>query len=71
MTKPPPKVLIVEDDPDLLDLIGKKLTDEGFALTLVATGQEVLDHLQQQRPDAIVLDILLPDIDGHYGTARN
>ena|SRR3989344_5267614 len=58
------KILIVEDDQDLLSLMTKKLTVEGFKVAAVATGQQALDYLTKQKPALVLLDILLPDIDG-------
>ncbi len=58
------KILTIEDDRDLLTLVDKKLTDEGFEVVGFETGQQALDYLKNHRPDLIVLDILLPDIDG-------
>jgi len=57
-------ILVVEDDPALLDLLNQKLTSEGFALILAPTGQQALELLERQRLDLVLLDILLPDIDG-------
>lgn len=57
-------ILLVEDDPDLSSLMEKKLTDEGFKVTAAQTGQEALDTLATGNPDFVLLDILLPDIDG-------
>lgn len=64
MSNPTPKILVVEDDKDLLSLINKKLTDEGFTVAAVETGRQALDFLEKGRPDLVLLDILLPDIDG-------
>ncbi len=58
------KILVVEDDNDLLELITIKLNYEGFDVTGAATGQAALDYLQDHLPDFVILDILLPDIDG-------
>jgi len=58
------KILVVEDDQDLLSLMNKKLTDEGFSVAAVETGREALDFLEKDQPNLILLDILLPDIDG-------
>src|SRR3989344_2165623 len=58
------KVLLVEDDLDLLNLMKKKLTQEGFEPISAETGQQALDYLAKSKPDLILLDILLPDIDG-------
>lgn len=64
MTQTKNNILVVEDDPDLLALIRQKLTDEGFKSTAIETGQQAIDYLKNGRPDLIILDILLPDIDG-------
>ncbi|MFA5021503.1 MAG: response regulator [Patescibacteria group bacterium] len=58
------KILLVEDDRDLLFLMNKKLADEGFKVIKAETGQEALDILEKEKPDLVLLDILLPDIDG-------
>lgn len=58
-----PKILLVEDDKDLIWLMDKKLTDEGFEVVKAETGQQALDLLKE-KPDLVLLDILLPDIDG-------
>ena len=57
-------ILLVEDDPDLSSLMEKKLTDEGFTVTAPQTRQQTLDTLATGNPDFVLLDILLPDIDG-------
>ena len=63
-TRQQPLILVVEDDPDLLSLVTKKLELEGFSVTQTISGRQALDYLKQHRPALIVLDILLPDIDG-------
>lgn len=57
-------ILVVEDEPDLLSLLTQKLTQEHFKPVGAATGQQALDFLRQHKPDLVLLDILLPDIDG-------
>jgi len=64
MAKLNKKILLVEDDKDLSLLVNKKLTDEGFDVAKAETGQEALDFLAKEKPDLVLLDILLPDIDG-------
>ena len=64
MTTNKPIILVVEDDPDLSALMQKKLKAESFESVLAETGREALDYLKSQRPALILLDILLPDIDG-------
>lgn len=58
------KILLVEDDPELLDMMKTKLSLSGLEFEIAETGQEALDYLKQNRPVLILLDILLPDIDG-------
>ncbi|MAF13935.1 MAG: hypothetical protein CMI53_03510 [Parcubacteria group bacterium] len=58
------KILVVEDDKDLLNIIKLKLTEEGFKVDTIQTGSEALDYLENNKPDLALLDILLPDIDG-------
>ncbi|MFA6254695.1 MAG: response regulator [Patescibacteria group bacterium] len=64
MSVEPKTILLVEDDRDLLYLMNKKLTDVGFKVKAVETGQEALNYLKTNKPDLALLDILLPDIDG-------
>ncbi|MFA6215867.1 MAG: response regulator [Patescibacteria group bacterium] len=57
-------ILVVEDDLDLADIMKKKLVDEGFNVAIAERGQKALDYLKIEKPDFVLLDILLPDIDG-------
>jgi two-component system, OmpR family, response regulator len=59
-----PHVLIVEDDTDLREVLVRGLRDEGFAAQGVATGHELLDRTAGQPPDALIIDVGLPDTDG-------
>jgi len=59
-----PSLLIVEDDPALRDVLTRSLRAEGFAASAVATGGELLERALAERPDALVIDIGLPDADG-------
>jgi signal transduction histidine kinase/DNA-binding response OmpR family regulator len=59
-----PTVLVIEDDPAAADLLRVHLESVGFAVTTTADGSQGLAWARELRPDAIVLDILLPDIDG-------
>jgi CheY-like chemotaxis protein len=59
-----PKILVVEDDQDLVSLMRMKFTQEGFDVTTAETGGEALEILKKEVPELVVLDILLPDIDG-------
>jgi len=59
-----PRVLIVDDEPDFLELVGFKLSREGFEVVQAANGVEALRMAQSESPDVIVLDVMLPDLDG-------
>lgn len=58
------KILIVEDEESLLKLESILLTSKGYDVRGVANGQEALDALQEEHPDLVLLDIMLPEIDG-------
>lgn len=58
------KVLVVDDDQDILDLISFNLSRAGFDCLAAPDGLQALDALQKQSPDLVVLDIMLPGISG-------
>ena len=58
------KIVLIEDDADLLSLLKYNLEKEGFALTVALTGKGALDLCRRVRPDLILLDVMLPDSDG-------
>jgi two-component system phosphate regulon response regulator PhoB len=59
-----PKILLVDDEPDALELLGLKLREEGFAPSFASDGAKALEAVQTDRPDLIVLDWMLPEVDG-------
>jgi two-component system alkaline phosphatase synthesis response regulator PhoP len=58
------KILVVEDEHDILQLVKLYLEKEGFRTVLAKTGMEGLRQVKQEKPDLIVLDLMLPEIDG-------
>lgn len=66
----PVRVLVVDDEQSLTDLISMALRYEGWSVRTAATGQQALRVAREFRPDAIVLDVMLPDIDGLKVLAR-
>ena len=58
------KILVVEDEEILLDLLRRKLTKEGYEVLIARDGQEGLKAMTQQRPDLILLDIIMPKMGG-------
>jgi two-component system, OmpR family, response regulator len=59
-----PTVLVVDDEPNIRELVQVALKFHGCAVTLGATGGDALQLAETSRPDLIVLDVMLPDIDG-------
>src|ERR1044072_6273495 len=58
------KILIVEDEHDILQLVKLYVEKEGFRTVSAMTGTEALRQVKQEKPDLIVLDLMLPEIDG-------
>lgn len=63
------RVLVVEDEPGIAGFIRRGLVLEGFQVTVVEDGRQALDALRDQPPDLVVLDVMLPGLDG-YEIAR-
>ena len=57
-------ILLVEDDPFLIDIYTTKLKEEGFSVEVATGGEEGLKKLREKKFDLLVLDIVLPKIDG-------
>ena len=58
------RVLVVDDEPDLLELVHYNLAKAGYDVACVMSGEEALAHVRSSPPDLIVLDVLLPGLDG-------
>jgi len=57
-------ILIIEDDEFFRGLVGKKLVAEGFSFSAASDGREGIEMAQRIKPDLIVLDLVLPTVDG-------
>jgi two-component system, OmpR family, KDP operon response regulator KdpE len=64
MNSAPTRILVVEDDPSLRRFLCTSLDAHGYGVSEVATGQEALRRIPLDRPDVVVLDLGLPDLDG-------
>jgi len=64
------RILVVDDEPSIVDAVGMSLRYEGFEVDEAGTGRAALDAVEQRPPDLIVLDIMLPDFDGLEVTRR-
>lgn len=58
------KILAVDDEEDLLELIRYNLGNDGYRIDTVTTGEEALERVQNSPPDIVLLDLMLPGIDG-------
>jgi len=59
------KILVVEDEPDILKTIKMSLEMEDFEVIEATDGMEALNQARQQHPDLIILDLMLPKMDGY------
>lgn len=59
-----PYILSVDDETDVSELIAFNLRQHGYAVDTAATGLEALNSIEARRPDLLLLDLMLPDIDG-------
>jgi len=64
MAKEPKKVLCIEDDSEMIDLIKLILERKGFQFVGAVGGREGLEAIAREKPDLVLLDIMMPDIDG-------
>ena len=58
------RVLVADDEPDLLYAIKLYLEDEGYTVFTAVNGYVALDVLKERIPDVVVLDVMMPDLDG-------
>lgn len=59
-----PMVLAVDDEPDVTDLVRFHLARAGYDVVTAASGREAIEAIRGCRPDLVLLDLMLPDIDG-------
>jgi len=60
----PKKVLIIEDEEIMIDLLQRKLTQEGYEVSVARDGKEGLEVMREVKPDLILLDIIMPRMGG-------
>jgi DNA-binding response OmpR family regulator len=64
------KILVVDDDEGLRDLYKEELTEEGYEILIARNGKEGLQKVEKEKPDLIVLDIVMPKMDGMEALGR-
>ena len=65
-----PRVLVVDDEPSIVDALATSLRYEGFAVDEAVTGRRALALAQEDPPDLVILDVMLPELDGFEVTRR-
>lgn len=58
------RILVVDDEKDILELVKYNMEKEGFKVDVADDGEKALDYLKKEKPDLIILDLMLPGIDG-------
>lgn len=61
---PTKKIVYIEDDPEMIDLVELILNRHGFSVTGAHGGRQGIDIVRQVNPDLILLDLMMPDLDG-------
>ena len=59
------RILLVDDEPSIVKMVGKRLEVEGFDVVVAMDGQEGLAKAQAEHPDLIILDLMLPKLNGY------
>ena len=60
------RILVADDDPDLLELLKMDLAFQGYEVVAATNGKEALDMATAQRVDLVLLDVMMPYIDGYH-----
>ncbi len=58
------KVLVVDDEPNVVKMVASRLTANGYKVAIACNGREGLEQIKINKPDLVILDILMPEIDG-------
>ena len=58
-------ILLVDDEPDLVQMVSFRLTASGYEVITAFDGQQALDQVKKGKPDLIILDLMLPKLDGY------
>jgi adenylate cyclase len=66
----PPCILVVDDVPDNLDILQMRLESQGYEVSTAGDGVEALEKIRQRLPDLVLLDIMMPKMDGIEAVKR-
>ncbi len=59
------RILVVDDDTDLVEMVSMKLENENFQVVKAYDGLEAMDRIKEEKPDLIILDVMMPRKDGY------
>ncbi|MBI5209252.1 MAG: response regulator transcription factor [Elusimicrobia bacterium] len=60
------RILVADDDPDLVELLKMDLTNEGYDVIIAVNGKEALQKAMAEKVDVVLLDVMMPYIDGYH-----
>jgi len=58
------KILLVDDEPDILEIVGYNLSSEGYKVITAENGKEAVKKAKKEKPQLIILDVMMPEMDG-------
>jgi two-component system alkaline phosphatase synthesis response regulator PhoP len=64
MSKSKAKILLVDDEPDILEIVGFNLSQEGYRIVTAANGKEAISKAKAELPNLIIMDVMMPEMDG-------
>jgi two-component system alkaline phosphatase synthesis response regulator PhoP len=64
MKKKSTKILLVDDEPDILEIVGYNLAQEGYQIITAENGKEAIAKAKKELPDLIIMDVMMPEMDG-------
>lgn len=60
------KILVIDDEPHLVEMMANRLKANHYEVVTAVAGREGLEKAKKERPDLILLDLMMPDLDGHH-----
>jgi two-component system alkaline phosphatase synthesis response regulator PhoP len=58
------RILLVDDEPDILEIVGYNLTSEGYAVSTASNGAQAVEKAKKEKPHLVILDVMMPEMDG-------